>query len=206
MEGAHGELCTRFADSLCSDRTNCFADIYHILGREVHTVANLAHSVASLAGHRRARHDRRNSRSIECFSICCRKIVTFLEQYRTVLILCVFGEHASAECFSVIRLDAGSAHAIDFYATAGATIFLGHDRILCDVEEAAGEITGFCGTERRVSETLAGAVRRHEVLNRVQSLDHRGDDRHFDRHAGRVLNKTLHTCHLSQVAERSASA
>ena len=46
----------------------------------------------------------------------------------------------------------------------GAAILLGDDRVLRDVDEAAGQIAGIGGLQRRVGEPLAGAVRRVEIF------------------------------------------
>ena len=49
-------------------------------------------------------------------------------------------------------------------------------------------------------------MRGHEVFHRIHTLGHRGNDRHLDSVAGRVLDETLHTGHLREVTQRSAGA
>ena len=95
-----------------------------------------------------------------------------LEENRTVSVLCVFGEHAAAKCFSVINLDAGSAYAVNLHTAIRTAIRFCNDRVLCDIKETARKISCLRGSKRGVSEPLARAVRAHEVLNGIQPLNH----------------------------------
>ncbi len=49
-------------------------------------------------------------------------------------------------------------------------------------------------------------MRGHEVLDWIQSLNHRRNNRHFDSDTGSILDEALHARHLRQIAERTASA
>ena len=57
-----------------------------------------------------------------------------------------------------------SSSGVDLDAVERAAVELGDDGVLRDVDETAGEVAGVRGLERGVGETLAGAVRRDEVL------------------------------------------
>ena len=75
-------------------------------------------------------------------------------------------ERDAAEDAVAERLDdlAGVLELGDADAVERAAVELGDDRVLRDVDEAAGEVAGVRRLERRVGEALAGAVRRDEVL------------------------------------------
>ena len=172
MEGAHGELGARLADGLCGHGADRLTEVDHLLGREIHAVAGLAHTVARFAGHRRTRNDRGDGRSIKGLGVSRREVVTFLEEHGAVVISNAFRKHAAAQCFCIINLDTGSAHAINLHAARRTAILLGHDGVLRDVKEAAREIAGLRGAKRGVGETLPRPVRGHEVFNRVQPFYH----------------------------------
>ena len=54
-------------------------------------------------------------------------------------------------------------------AVDGAAVVLGDDAVLRHVDETAGEVPGVRRLERGVRQTLAGAVRRDEVLEHRQT-------------------------------------
>ena len=56
------------------------------------------------------------------------------------------------------------------HTVAGSAVLEQDDNVLCNVCESAGEVTTVCGTQRRVSQSLAGAVSRDEVLEHRQTL------------------------------------
>ena len=60
-------------------------------------------------------------------------------------------------------------------AAARAAVLLEDDHVLRDVDEAARQVAGVRRAERRVGETLAGAVRRDEVLEHGEALAERAD-------------------------------
>ena len=62
-------------------------------------------------------------------------------------------------------------------AVDGAAVVLGDDAVLRHVDETAGEVPGVRRLERGVGQTLAGAVRRDEVLEHRQPLAEVGGDR-----------------------------
>ena len=57
-----------------------------------------------------------------------------------------------------------------------AAVVLGDDRVLRHVDETAGQVTGVGGLERRVRQTLTGAVGGDEVLEHRETFaEVRGD-------------------------------
>ena len=55
-------------------------------------------------------------------------------------------------------------------AVIGAAIEFGDDRVLGDVDQTTGQVARVRRLQRRVRETLAGAVGRVEVLETVQAF------------------------------------
>ena len=88
----------------------------------------------------------------------------------------------------------------------GAAIVFGDDDVLRHVDQAAGQITGIGCLERRIGQTLAGAVRRDEVLQHVQTFAEVRGDRRFDDFARRLGHQTAHTGKLADLLFGSARA
>ena len=72
--------------------------------------------------------------------------------------------------------------------------------------QAAGEVAGVGRLERGIGQTLAGAVRRDEVLQHVQAFAEVGRDRGFDDLARRLGHQAAHTGELADLLFRSARA
>ena len=73
-------------------------------------------------------------------------------------------------------------------------------------EPQAREVTGVCGTERRVGQRLARASCRHEIFEYIQPLAEVGLDRELHRLAVRREHESAHTgelSHLRDVSSRS---
>src|SRR3989337_459467 len=91
-------------------------------------------------------------------------------------------------------------------AFARAAILLGHDAVLRHVDETPREIARVGRLERRVGQTLAGAVGRVEVLEHRQPLLEVGDDRRLDDLARRLGHQTAHAGQLLHLGGRAARA
>ena len=85
-------------------------------------------------------------------------------------------------------------------------VLLADDDILRHVDEAARQVTGVGRSQRRVGETLAGAVRRDEVLENRQALHEVRLDRALDDLALRIGHQAAHPGKLADLLERSARA
>ena len=100
------------------------------------------------------------------------------------------------------RIDDGG----DLDALVGAAIIFGDDRVLRDVDEAAGQIARVRRLERRVGKTLAGAMGRVEVFENRQPLLEVGDDRRLDDLARRLGHQAAHAGKLLHLGRRTARA
>ena len=67
-----------------------------------------------------------------------------------------------------------------------AAIGLGDHQVLRDVDQTARQVTRVRGLQRRIGQTLAGAVRRDEVLQHVQAFAEVRRDRRLDDRAVRL--------------------
>ena len=80
------------------------------------------------------------------------------------------------------------------------------DHVLRHVAEAARQVAGIGRLQRRIGQTLTGAVRRDEVLQHVQAFAEVRGDRRFDDFARGLGHQTAHTGKLADLLFRTASA
>ncbi len=110
-----------------------------------------------------------------------------------------------SSCVSRMRRFSGSlVTVLDPDATRALAVVLAHDELLRDVDETTGQVAGVGGTERGVGETLAGTVRRDEVLEDRQALTEVRLDRARDDLATRVGHETAHAGDLAHLHDVSA--
>jgi hypothetical protein len=84
-------------------------------------------------------------------------------------------------------------------AVLGAAVFLEHHHVLGHVHQAAGQVPGVRGLQRRIREALAGAVGGDEVLDDVQPLAEVGGDRRLDDGAVRLGHQAAHAGELADL-------
>ena len=82
----------------------------------------------------------------------------------------------------------------------------GDHQVLRDVDETAREVARVRGLQRRVGETLAGAVRRDEVLQDVQAFAEVRRDRRLDDRAVRLRHQAAHAGELPNLRRAAARA
>ena len=112
-------------------------------------------------------------------------------------------EHAVAK-----RLDDFAAfhQRRDLDTVHGAAIFFANDRVLRDVDETPGQVTGIGSFQSRIGQTFTGAVGRDEVLQHGQSFTEIRRDRRLDDFAGGLRHQTAHTGQLSNLLRATARA
>ena len=91
-------------------------------------------------------------------------------------------------------------------AVERAAVDLGDDHVLRDVDETARQVAGVRRLERRVGETLAGAVRRDEVLQHGQAFTEVRRDRRLDDFARRLRHQAAHAGELPDLLLAAARA
>ena len=85
-------------------------------------------------------------------------------------------------------------------------VLLADDHVLRDVDETPRQVARVGGAQRRVGETLAGAVGRDEVLEHRQALHEVRLDRPLDDLALRIRHQAAHAGELAQLREGAAGA
>ena len=83
---------------------------------------------------------------------------------------------------------------------------LADDRVLRHVDETAGQVARVRGLERRVGQTLTGAVGRVEVLENVEAFLEVRDDRRLDDLARRLGHEAAHGGELLHLRRRTTRA
>ena len=96
---------------------------------------------------------------------------------------------------TVVELDADDL----VQATLGAAVVLTDDDVLRHVDETTRQVAGVGRPQRGVGQTLAGTVRRDEVLEHRQTLAEVRLDRPRDDLALRVGHQTTHTGDLTDL-------
>ena len=99
------------------------------------------------------------------------------------------------------RLDfhAGLHDRLDEDAVGRAAIEFADDHVLRHVHEAASEVAGIGGLERRIGQTLTRAVRGDEVVQHVEAFAEVGSDRRLDDFARRLGHQPAHSGKLADL-------
>ena len=92
------------------------------------------------------------------------------------------------------------------HAIGGAAVDLADDDVLGHVHQAAGQVARVGGAQRRVGQTLAGAVRGDEVLQHRQALAEVRLDGSVDDLALRVGHQAAHAGKLADLLDVASSA
>src|SRR5947209_4952958 len=213
VERPHRQLRARLADRLRGDDADRVADLRHLPGREERAVARLAHTRLSLALEHRAHRDDEALGGLA-------ELLDDLAQARDRDLLAPLGDERLAGLARRERLvDVGREHAggdalvEPFRVEEGQldevlrlAVLLADDHVLRDVDETPRQIARVGRAERRVGQTLAGAVRRGEVLEDGQALHEVRLDRALDDLPLRTRRAPAHAGQLAELRERTAGA
>ena len=213
VERAHGELRAGLADRLGGDDAHRVADLGHAAGREERAVAEAAEAPLAAALQHRANRDRRRVGVLT-------ELLDETAQAAHADLGALLDDDGLARLAVLDRLhDVDRRHAAGDALVRGVVedqrrldvllrpaVVLADDDVLRDVDEAAGEVARVGGPERSVRETLAGAVRRDEVLEDGEALHEVGLDRAGDDLALRIGHQAAHAGELADLVERSARA
>ena len=222
VERPHRQLRARLADRLRGDDPDRVADLGQLAGRQRPAVAGLADAGRRLALEHRAHRDRDH---VALLGV----VVPGLDQIGElgpVDLLALLDDHPTALGRDVLRgdpadqvvvglagrpqppavgtgLELGHRH-LD--VLLGAAVLLADDHVLGDVDQTPGQVARVGRAERRVRESLAGAVGRDEVLEHGQALLEGGLDRTLDDLALRVGHQPAHAGQLPDLRERPAGS
>ncbi len=207
VERAHRELRAGLADGLRGDHSGGFPQLDRAAGGEVASVAAGASAAASLA-----RQDGTNLDALDAGSLngVGQFLVNLLVDLDDDVAFVVFdslerdaAHHAIAQR---LDFDARFENRRDVNAVDRAAIDLADDDVLRHVHEAACEIAGIGGLERRIGQALTRSVRGDEVLQHGEAFAEVGGDGRLDDFAGRLGHQTAHAGKLADLLFRSARA
>ena len=208
VERAHRQLRARLADRLRGDDADRLAQLHHPSGGQVAAVAPRAHAAARRAGEHRADADLLDARFLHRRGLVLVDLAVELddrlvgERIGDPLERDAADDAVAQRLDDLARLDDGAG--LD--AVERAAVVLGDDDVLRHVHQTPGQIAGVGGLERRVGQTLAGAVRRDEVLLHGEAFTEVRRDRRLDDLARRLGHQAAHAGELPDLLLRAAGA
>src|SRR6478609_2487284 len=203
VEGTHRQLRARLADRLGRDDAHGLADVDELARRERAAVA-----LGARADARLARQDRADLRLADAgldgrVDEEVARVVARLRDDVAVRVDEVGRE--GARVHARLHLGVADEDAPELLgdrqreATLRAAVLLADDDVLRDVHQTTREVARVGGPQRGVRQTLAGAVRRDEVLEDGQALAVVGLDRARDDLALRVRHEAAHAGDLTDL-------
>ena len=207
VEGAHRELGSGFTDGLRGNNSHSFAAFHHAAGGQVASVAELADAALRFAGQHRTNLDAFDTGGLNRGGQVFRDFLVETDDQVAFIVELIFESHAANNAIAqwlddFARLD----DRLYVNAIAGTAIVLCDDHVLRHVAEAAGEITGIGRLQRRIGQSLAGAVCRDEVLQYVETFAEVRCDGGLDDFTRRLGHQAAHTGELADLLLRSAGA
>ena len=182
VEGPHRQLRTRLTDGLSRNHAHGFAQVNHLPGGQISTVALYADTTLGFAGQHGADLDLFDTSRLNLGGqvlgdffvdadngLTGQGILYILERNAT--------DDAVAQRFDDFAAfhDRGDVDAIERLA-----IIAGDDYILRHVDQAPGQVPRVGGFERGVGQALASAVGGNKVLQHGQPLAEVGGNRRLD--------------------------
>ena len=166
VEGPHGELCAGLTDRLRSDDAHRLTHLDQSAGGKHAAVALSAGSAARLAGEKRADLHALIAGVLDLRRHFLSDLLVGFADYRAFQgVRNLLRGHAPDQPVAQLLENlAALGDRGDVDAVIGPAVLFGDDHVLCDIHQTTREIAGVGGLEGGVGETLAGAVRRHEVL------------------------------------------
>ncbi len=203
MEGTQRQLGTRLTDGLGGDDTDGLADIDQLVGGQGPAVALGAHAALGLAGQHGTALDFLDAVGHEVVEHVHGQGVVALVQHGLSVgrVDDVGGEQTGVRA-TVGGLDEHQVAVVvalgdaDGQTGLGAAVLFAHDDVLGDVDQTTGQVTGFCGTQCGIGQTLTCTVLGDEVLQHGQAVAVVGLHRTRNDLTLRVSHEASHTCNL----------
>src|SRR5690606_36306448 len=200
VEGTERELRARLANRLGSNDTDRRADSHQVTTTQVAAIAKLARAEGELARHWRAHIHVLHARPLDQLGFFLLDHLVAVHDELTRLRVVHRPRRHTTNDTLVHRLPGHRFGGPDPDAGFGPAVMAVDDHVLRNVHQTAGQVTCVRGTQRRVSQTLAGAVRADEVLKRRQPFTEVAQDGQVDDTTGRIGHQTTHTRKLSNGA------
>src|SRR5690606_34101407 len=203
VEGTHRQLRARLADRLGGDDADRLADVDELARGERAPVALGARADARLAREDRAHLGLAHAGGHRGVDEDVARVVARLAHDVAVGVDQVGREGTRVDARLHLRVTHELARELlgdrQGQAALGAAVLLADDDVLGHVHETTREVARVGGPQSGVRQTLAGAVRRDEVLEDGQALAVVGLDRARDDLALRVRHETAHTGDLTDL-------
>src|SRR5467141_3791107 len=201
VERPHGELRAGLADGLRGDDAHRLAQLGQAAGAEVTAIAEHADTALGVAGEAGTDPHALEARVLDLLRRLLDDLVVGLhDDLARQRIADVFRGHAAEDAVPE-RLDDVTAldERCGIDVLHGAAVVLADDHVLRDVHQAPREVAGVGRLQRRVGQTLAGAVSRGEVLENGQALAEVRRDRRLDDLARGLGHETAHAGQLADL-------
>ncbi len=207
VERPHRQLRSRLADTLGGDDADRHALFDQVAGRQVHAVAEPADAQGGVAGHRAADLD-----------LLQAQLLDLAGDFGGDQLVLADDHFVGDRVDDILPADAavdgvGQSH-FDLLAAVdhslgdplgGAAVVHRDDHVLGHVGQFAGQVTRVGRLQGRIGQTLAGTVRRAEVLQHRQAFAEVRLDRRLDDLAGRLGHQTAHAGQLPNLFDATTS-
>src|SRR5579863_4165010 len=207
VEGTHRQLGSRFADGLRRDHAGSFAKFDEPSGRQVAAVAHHADAALRFAGQHGTDFHSLNAGRLNGSREVFGDFLVDIDHNVAVIVFDFFERNAAHDAIAQ-RFDdfAGFDDSLHVDAVDGAAVVLADDYVLGNIDQTPREVAGIGRLQRRVSQTLAGAVGGDEIFEHGQPFTEVGRDRRLDDFAGRLGHQSTHAGELADLLFRSAGA
>src|SRR6185437_11450062 len=194
VEGTHGELGAGLADGLRGDNAGRFSQFDQAPGSQVASVAGDADTALGFAGEHGADLHPLDAGRLDGGRQLFRDLLVNVHDGVALVVLDLLQGDTAHDAVAQ-RLDnvAGFHDGRHVNAVHGAAIVFADDNVLRHVHQAAGQVAGVGGLERRIRQALAGAVGGNEVLQHRQPFAEIGGNRGLDDFARRLGHQTSHS-------------
>src|SRR5262249_17909556 len=196
------------ADRLGGDHADRLADVDDEAARQVTAVAEDADAATGLAGEHRPDLHLVDAGGVDAAYLLLVDLLVGGDQHLAGVRVDDVLERGAAQDAVAQLLD--DLAALDqrghFDPLDGAAVVVGDDGVLGHVDQAAGQVAGVGGLERGVGQTLAGAVRRDEVLEDAQAFAEVGGDGRLDDLARGLGHEAAHAGQLPDLLRGTTRA
>src|SRR5208282_37219 len=207
VERPHRELRAGLANGLRGDDAHCLAHLDEAARGQVAAIAAAADSAAGFASEHRANLHSLDAGSLDCVRQLFRDLLVDLDNHGAFVVLDLLERNAANDAVAQrLDFDAGFENRLNVDSVGRAAVELVDDHVLSHVHQAAREVAGIGGLERRIGQALAGSVGRDEVLQHGQALAEVRCDRRFDNFAGGLGHQAAHSGKLPDLLLRTAGA
>ena len=199
MERAHGQLRAWLADGLSGDDADRVAEEGEAAGRRGEAVAEAADAPRGLARERAADRDLGHARRFDYLGVGLLDHLARVDEHLARLgVRHRRGGDAADEPVGESRDHdvLFRRFGVDQDAAVGLAVFLEDDHLLRHVDQPPRQIAGVGRAQRRVSESLARAVRGDEVFEHGEALAEARLDGELDDVTARVAHQPPHRRHL----------